>query len=546
MAMQQRLLSLCLALLCAVLAACGGARSDNGPAPVSNTNPTAAVAFGAAVKMGADQQLHATVGSRVDLNGIGSTDPNGDALSFAWTLVSKPNGSAAVASATGTATASFTPDVIGSYTVRLTVSDGKGGSSSQDVSIVVDNQPPTSNLVISGIQFFGISAPAGTHSISTNTFIVLDGTGSTDPQGDTVTVTWTLNSAPAGSTATLDTSTPGIGKLLADVLGTYVITGRATDSRGAWVERVFTFVADNQPPNPLVSISADPNATGRTYTLALGYDLLLDASGTTDADGDPMTFQWTVVQAPSGSTAALSSDTGTTSTFTPDQLGTYKIKLEVRDSKGALAVFVLTLNVNNTRPTPSAVPQAIPTAPLDVPVGTIVVIRGTDSVSASGNPLAYAWTLLSRPLNSGASITAGQGDFTLLTPDVAGSYVVQLRATDTVTGAYDESVLTIQAGNTAPNAVLSPATAAGTAHVAVALSAAGSSDAEGDTLTYAWWVDSAPVGSAYATGAALPVPDALHPELNSFTPDVSGSYVIRVDVSDGHQTRSAYSVITVP
>ena len=60
-----------------------------------------------------------------------SSDPNGDPLTFRWTLSDVPAGSALTdADITGatSSSASFTPDVRGTYEVRLVVRDGRADS----------------------------------------------------------------------------------------------------------------------------------------------------------------------------------------------------------------------------------------------------------------------------------------------------------------------------------------------------------------------------------------------------------------------------------
>lgn len=71
----------------------------------------------------------AVVGEVVQLNGGGSTDPNGlPLISYAWSLVATPSGSLAVITPSDNGLATFTPDLPGSYTVGLVVSDFFGSS----------------------------------------------------------------------------------------------------------------------------------------------------------------------------------------------------------------------------------------------------------------------------------------------------------------------------------------------------------------------------------------------------------------------------------
>jgi hypothetical protein len=89
---------------------------------------------------GPDQTV--TTGQLVTLNGTGSTDPNGDPLTYSWCLRGRPQGSTATLNGANTARPTFTPDVPGSYVLCLTVNDGQSGSASD--SVVVEARLPSS------------------------------------------------------------------------------------------------------------------------------------------------------------------------------------------------------------------------------------------------------------------------------------------------------------------------------------------------------------------------------------------------------------------
>ena len=73
-------------------------------------------------RAGADQG--AAVGDVVRLDGSASSDVDGDALRFAWTLVSRPAGSAAAPAPAGDVAPAVTIDRAGTYRFRLIVNDG--------------------------------------------------------------------------------------------------------------------------------------------------------------------------------------------------------------------------------------------------------------------------------------------------------------------------------------------------------------------------------------------------------------------------------------
>lgn len=75
------------------------------------------------------------IGSLVTLDGNDSYSPSGKSLNFTWQFDSKPVASVAKLNDTKSSTPSFIPDVVGTYTIQLVVSDKTGGTASSLVSI---------------------------------------------------------------------------------------------------------------------------------------------------------------------------------------------------------------------------------------------------------------------------------------------------------------------------------------------------------------------------------------------------------------------------
>ena len=79
------------------------------------------------------------LGQTVQLNGTGSSDPEGMLLTFKWALVSRPMGSTATLSDTTIADPVFVADRTGMYVAQLIVNDGTVDSAPSSVTISTGN-----------------------------------------------------------------------------------------------------------------------------------------------------------------------------------------------------------------------------------------------------------------------------------------------------------------------------------------------------------------------------------------------------------------------
>jgi hypothetical protein len=80
--------------------------------------------------------------STVRLSGLGSTDRDGDQLTYKWYLKSRPSGSNAVLSSFTWAETTFVADIAGTYVATLIVNDGKMNSSESNVTITARLNTP--------------------------------------------------------------------------------------------------------------------------------------------------------------------------------------------------------------------------------------------------------------------------------------------------------------------------------------------------------------------------------------------------------------------
>lgn len=101
-------------------------------------------------------------GTVVTLNGSGSSDLNGDPLTYQWTLNSIPNGSSAKLTLSNTASSYFIPDIEGDYVAQLIVNDGKDNSPPDEVRVtaikskkITIKGPINSKVVYGNVHYLG-------------------------------------------------------------------------------------------------------------------------------------------------------------------------------------------------------------------------------------------------------------------------------------------------------------------------------------------------------------------------------------------------------
>jgi hypothetical protein len=200
-----------------------------------------------------------------------------------------------------------------------------------------------------------------------------------------------------------------------------------------------------------------------------------------------------------------------------DAPGDYVAELVVHDGTCESELDVVTISTINSCPTADAGPDAM------AHVGESIILLGAGN-DPDGDALAYSWLLTDRPEGSAAELSSPSSSAPYLWVDLPGEYTLELTADDGEC-VSESDALVIGTYNVRPVADAGPDvdTLVG---FTVALDGGGSSDLDGDALTYSWSILSKPAGSA----AELADPFAPEPAL---LVDVDGEYILQLIVCDG-------------
>lgn len=287
---------------------------------VAATAPTVVVAS-SVTSVSGSSSLAAAVGNLVALNGAWSTVPSGNG-SGTWTIQSKPALSTLSKLTNTSANAvSFVPDAPGTYILQFALVDVASGATSFHqvrVDVVVG---PTAIVSASAAPIAQASGPSYVGAVGAA--MTLRGTGSYDPNGETLSYSWVLDTQPSGSAATLADASTATPSFTPDKDGRYSATLTVTNASGLRAVTSLSVYVGNYPPVVVLDRSQQ--------LLLLGNAATASAGGSYSQNGGTLTYQWNLDTRPTGSTATLANPTQSTLSFTPDLAGTYYASVTVTD-----------------------------------------------------------------------------------------------------------------------------------------------------------------------------------------------------------------------
>jgi PKD repeat protein len=446
-----------------------------------------------------------------DVNGGGAT------VAYRWWLVQAPAGSRAAIDEPATAQPSFMPDVRGDYEVAVAITDQAGLTS--------DGQSPTAHLKITAascgdnlpvVQEVGAipARPNVNQEVQLSALVADADTQSPCSLTRAFTYSWSILSLPAGSAARLNSTTATNPAFRPDVPGDYLVGLVVSDDLGRPSARQ-TFTVST-----LTCGSAIPDATAvAPMSASVGQPVQLGVQ-VKDTD-NPATNGLN----PIGSGSPAPADGGTS---------------DAGNSGSADA------GVTDAGPADAGATDAGTSDAGVADAGS----PGTGPICAIPLSFSYRWRLVSAPTASRVTFNNPALAAASFTPDVPGDYVVEVvvfASTGYASAPARTTVSVSTCGSLPPLAVV-VAPAGAVTGLPVSLTSTvtdpNSVCATETPYSYTWTLQQAPPGSA-ATLSGTAVSGRSAEVAPSFTPDLQGTYVVGLVVSDRSGLTSALATATI-
>jgi hypothetical protein len=496
------------------------------------------------------------VGEAIQVDGTGSQDPEGEALTFAWSFVEAPAGSEAEYNDPTLARPSFVPDLPGTYVVGLLIdAGGRTATATGRVEVgVCGSRAP----VVGSIEADPAEPASGDTVQLTAEISDEDNTDESCALDQVLGLRWELREKPSASDTELNDPTLRNPTFRADAPGEYVIDLTVTDDTGrrsavSTIRVVAAACGAATPEIERLAVSPATPVAGQVVRLS---SVVRDADNEGECNaGQTVTYEWTLIERPEESQTELGESFLPEPNLLVDVPGTYTIGLIVTDDTGRESEQqTFSISVEGCGTAPPSVDAAVP-SPARPNTGDRVTLAVTVS-DPDNDPfncglsqrLTVRSSLISRPAGSTAAMAPSVGRSPSFTADLAGEYIVRTVVSDDtgLSTSLDTVIEAAACGAAAPafvSAEAEPRFPNVGALVTLTLAAEDRDITSpgcllDQTLDITSTFVSLPAGSTAALAPAVGNRPA-------FTPDLPGGYVIRSTVVDDTGLEDSIETVVV-
>ncbi len=282
----------------------------------------------------------------------------------------------------------------------------------------------------------------------------------------------------------------------------------------------------NEATSPANTNAAPVAQTSGDITVRAGKTTQLDASLSTDSDGDKLSYTWTQV---SGHTVELTdANTAKPSFIAPNLAGDIVFNVAVSDGKLSSAQSPVTITI---LPTPPLNVNA--SGPKTVAHNKTAILEGSVSNVSSNEGLTFKWTQIGGVLVELSNADTATASFNTGNKSGFAFFNVDVSSNNGGTGSKQ---IAVEITNTPPIAI-AELNGSATAGQKVQLSAGNSKDADGDSLSYTW---------KQIAGEAVEITNADSATASFVAPNSATFLAFEVQVNDGEfSSHPATLLVTV-
>jgi len=255
----------------------------------------------------------------------------------------------------------------------------------------------------------------------------LDGTASSDIETPVLRFNWVIVDKPKGSNTLLSEPAGASPFFIADRVGRYIMQLVVFDGLSYSEADHVTVIVQNGLPMAVASFTS----------FDVGEAVQLDASLSSDPDGEPLTYEWLLSSTPPTSQAVIVNNTLMQTQFIADIHGQYIVHLLVNDGFQNSDPAKLIIEIGAMGQPPVA------EAGNDIALFKARQIRldGSLSFDPDGEIVTYQWRFLKVPIGAFVQLDDDRSAIPQFDVNVLGGYVLQLVVRDSLGESYPDTVL---------------------------------------------------------------------------------------------------------